>query len=127
MRRFILLLVVIGIATTAWYRLGLLPVDLDDSSERLVTINQGNSLSTIAEKLQNNGLIRSKNVFILRARIDGLSSQLQAGSFLLRKSQSLREILETLHRGIATESRVTIPEGLTIAEIDALKIGRAHV
>jgi UPF0755 protein len=48
---------------------------------------------------------------------DGKPIQLKAGEFEIRKHASLRQVLDTLSEGRAILYRITIPEGLTSAQI----------
>ncbi|MBI2117707.1 endolytic transglycosylase MltG [Candidatus Peregrinibacteria bacterium] len=53
-------------------------------------------------------------------RLHGVSRNVQAGSFLLSPRMKTPEVVEILRTGKAQEIAVTIPEGFTLKDIDAL-------
>lgn len=116
----ILVLVVILIISVWWCIRSIGPVDRSDAKSILVPIQSGDSVSRIAQKLYDVSLIRSPFAFKIVAKYSGKSGQLQAGTFALSKSLSVSEILDVLHTGKSQEANVTIPEGFTVADIDAL-------
>lgn len=116
----ILLLVVILLAVAWWGIRSIGPVDPADTTPILVPIQSGDSVAKIAEKLSSATLIHSPFAFKLVAKYSGKSGQLQAGTFALSQSLSVSEILDVLHTGKSQEAKVTIPEGFTVADIDAL-------
>ena len=75
-------------------------------------VPSGSSLTSIAHKLEDDGLIASADGFLLRARILGSSDPVKAGEFLLPAGSSPASILDTLQHGEAIRRFVTIPEGL---------------
>lgn len=95
-------------------------VNSANSTPVLVPIQSGDSVARIAEKLSKAELIHSPFVFKLMAKYSGKAGALQAGTFALNQSLSVSEILDILHSGKSQEAKVTIPEGFTVADIDAL-------
>jgi UPF0755 protein len=85
-----------------------------------VEVSAGESLRDIAVRLRRLGLIRSSLAFRLYLQSRGLDRDLQAGAFLLRPGMSFAEIAEMLVSPPESEVRVTIPEGYTLEQIDAL-------
>ena len=81
-------------------------------------IDKDSSVSTIGDKLQSAGFIKSALVFKLYIRFTGQTSKLQSGEFRLTPSSSLFETINTLFKG-PIELWVTIPEGLRSEEIAA--------
>lgn len=116
----IAVLFVAGAATFFWYSTALNPVDADDDSRTTLTIEQGTSLDGIATLLEEKGLIRSASAFQAYVRLQGLQGSLQAGSFIIKSSHSVADIVEILQSGKAEEMAITIPEGYTVTDIDAL-------
>lgn len=112
-------MVIIGIIFIFWTWYSLSPVNSGDTKEVVVPIPPGQSLTKIAADLESRGLIRSAFAFKAYAKIKGLAGSLQAGAFGLNPAQSVGEILDTLHDGKSREFKVTIPEGYTVADIDA--------
>ncbi|MEZ5125654.1 MAG: endolytic transglycosylase MltG [Thermoleophilia bacterium] len=85
--------------------------------EVTVVIASGDSLSTIAGKLQEAGVVEHAGAFVIRAQRDGYSSQLKPGKYVLRKGQPYDEIVAILIEGQAAPVvKVTIPEGSTLEQ-----------
>ena len=116
----ILTLVVILFVSVWWCIRSVGPVDRTDATPILVPIQSGDSVARIALKLSESELIHSQFFFKIVAKYSGKSGQLQAGTFALSKALSVSEILDVLHTGKSQEAKVTIPEGFTVADIDAL-------
>ncbi len=114
------LLAAILLAVAAWFWLMLRPVNSANATPIAVRINPGTSVSGIAAVLEEKGLIRSSFVFKTYARLTGAHTTLQAGSFALSQSQSAAQIIVALSSGQTSEISVTIPEGLTVKNIDEL-------
>lgn len=90
-----------------------------DTAERTFTVSAGEGVKTIAANLQEAGLIRNTFVFELYIWAEGLSSNLQAGEYLLHSAMDLPMIVRTLARGEALANEITIRlvEGWTSQEI----------
>lgn len=126
--RKITAIIVLGIISIAgWYQWSLRPADASDTVSRPVSIRSGLSVRDIGYVLHGRGLLRSPLAFSLYARFHGSQSALQAGDFLLQPSMSVPAIIGTLQRGYAEEISVTIPEGFTVADIDALLAKRGLI
>lgn len=74
----------------------------------------------VAALLKEKGLIRSVWKFRWMAARTGGATKLKAGSYVLQPSLSLQEVLSALTGGQQGERKVTIPEGFTVSDIDAL-------
>ena len=99
----------------AWFANSLLQPFKGDGGEAVrVTIPQGYTLSQIANRLEQNGVIDDAGFFQLRARLDGASSELRPGSYELRKDMSYVAALDALQAGVPPNVvQVAIPEGLS--------------
>jgi len=73
-------------------------------------VKKGESFSSVAFRLQDEGLIRSGAAFKLLGRMQDLEGKIQAGSFRLRPSQTLQEIIDFLTQG-TQDIWLTFPEG----------------
>lgn len=114
MRRFgwplIAALVLAGLAA-AWLAGGwFAPGGLDRDTE--FTVPEGDSLTAAADRLAQAGAIGSPRSFLLRAKLLGGSSGIQAGEFLLPKGASEASVLSILQDGRPLQRLVTIPEGM---------------
>lgn len=103
----VLALALAGLAL-AWSLLGSATITKDTS----FTIPAGASVSSVADKLEAEGLISSASGFVLQARIFGSDTPIQAGEFLLTPDMSQGEILAAFQSGDVIRRFVTIPEGM---------------
>lgn len=75
-------------------------------------IPAGSSLSAVANKLEDEGLISSAEGFLMRARLFGSSDPIQAGEFALTPGMDQGDILDAFQSGDVIRRFVTIPEGM---------------
>lgn len=75
-------------------------------------IPAGSSLTSVAGKLEEQGLISSADGFLMRARLFGASDPIQAGEFNLKPAMDQRAILAAFQSGDVIRRFVTIPEGM---------------
>jgi UPF0755 protein len=87
------------------------------TDEKIVVIPKGAGLAGIAKTLADAGVIRSELVFKLGARIAARGQALHAGEFKFPAAASAKGAMRVLIEGRAVLHRVTIAEGLTVAEI----------
>ena len=74
-------------------------------------VPSGSTLTAVAHKLEDEGLISSADGFLLRAKLIGGSDPIQAGEFMLPAGIGLGGILETFQHGDVIRRFITIPEG----------------
>lgn len=96
------------------------PVDAASKDRVSVTVEKGMGASDVARLLQEEGVIRSVWKFRWVAARTGSATKLKAGAYVLQPSMSLQEVLSALTGGQQGELKVTIPEGFTVSDIDAL-------
>jgi UPF0755 protein len=89
-----------------WFGSG--PLDKDTS----FVVPGGASLSSVADKLEEEGAIESASAFKLRARIFGGGSHIKAGEFMLPAGASPSAILSIIQSDAVIRRMVTIPEGM---------------
>ncbi|OGY28480.1 MAG: hypothetical protein A3F33_02820 [Candidatus Woykebacteria bacterium RIFCSPHIGHO2_12_FULL_43_10] len=88
-----------------------------NKAERSVfVISQGESLSSIAQRLEKNGFIRNSLVFKLYLRLHNQEKNIQSGDFKLIRSFSMEELVGELTHGVL-DKWVRIVEGLRKEEI----------
>lgn len=85
--------------------------------EASFTIERGEGLANVAARLEQMGVVSDPRILRLKARIDGVENQIKAGSYVLSARASVAEILQKLVDGDVVQFRLTIPEGLTTAQI----------
>lgn len=87
---------------------------------RTLVIPKGAGLKGIAEALAEAGVVRHARLFALGAKLTGRAASLRAGEYEFPARTSPREAAELLASGRTVVRRLTVPEGLTSAEVIAL-------
>jgi UPF0755 protein len=110
----------------AWFLISLFQPFKGDGGERVrVNVPRGSSLEQIAKLLEKEDVVSSSTFFQLRARLAGRSDGLKPGSYTLRKDMSFSAALDALEKGTSPNIvDITIPEGLSRAEIAKITKGR---
>jgi UPF0755 protein len=89
--------------------------------EAKLVIERGTSLSEIARRLGERGLVDHPSWFRFYANERGLSSKIRAGQYTLSSTLTPRQLLDKLVEGVPLEEiAVTIPEGKNFVEIARL-------
>ena len=120
-------LIVIGMVTVAWnkvYDNFLAP--MDTMSAELVTfeVENGSTVSGIAEQLVEAKLLRNESVFKYLVQFEGLTNSLSYGTYKLSPGMSVNEIIDELTSGSQTNERViTIIPGWTCEDIAEYLVG----
>jgi UPF0755 protein len=91
----------------------------------VAVIPKGEGVYEIASRLEREGVVSDRRLFMAQYLVERLYSnvleerpiQLKAGEYEIRKQASLRQVLETLNEGKAVLYKITIPEGLTSAQV----------
>ena len=125
------MILVIGIGATVWHKLYdefAAPVDANDDTEYTFEITSGQSLNSVANKLEGNELIRSKTVFKYYCDFAGMGQKIQVGTYQLKKNMTMEEIAEQLTAGDGNPRvrNITLIPGETIEEF-AAKLVRTGV
>ncbi|MDP8951838.1 MAG: endolytic transglycosylase MltG [Actinomycetota bacterium] len=82
-----------------------------------VVVEEGDTLASVAVKLEEAGVISSPTLFKLRARIQGEATQIQPGGYQFEPGEDGDEILRKLSSGDSVSSfALIIPEGLTLSQ-----------
>lgn len=116
------IVLIIGIIVFAGYsyiKSALEPVDPNSTTAIEVEIPIGSSLTTIANTLHENGIIKDARIFKYYTKFKN-ESDFQAGNYTMTKSMTLDEIIESLKTGKVYREPVftiTVPEGLTLEQI----------
>jgi len=121
------LLIVFGVVSGVYSAIDenfLSPVDPMDQTEIAFSVASGNSLTRVANNLEQQGLIKSRTFFKYYCDFAGLGQKIQAGDYLIQKSMNMFEIADLLTTGdgqpITTD--ITIIPGTTVEVIaQALK------
>lgn len=86
-------------------------------SEVTVVLARGDSVARIAERLAEAGVLADPDVFVLAARLTGRDRPLKAGEYRFPARDSMALVLARLRAGQTVVRRLTVPEGLTSAEV----------
>jgi UPF0755 protein len=82
-----------------------------------VTVVEGDTLSDVADKLQEAGVVQSATGFKLEARLEGAGTQIKPGEYEFGPDEGSGEILSKLTAGEPVPTfTVTVPEGLTLRQ-----------
>lgn len=104
----VLALVVIAMVSICiWYNTSVSPIKGDDN-KYTVEIPMGSGVATIAQKLENEGLIKSGLAFRIYVKLNNVSN-FQAGKYEMTKNMSVEEIIKLLQTGkVASEDVISI-------------------
>ncbi|MCT2400551.1 endolytic transglycosylase MltG [Novosphingobium mangrovi (ex Huang et al. 2023)] len=80
--------------------------------DRNFVVPNGASLTAVAQHLEDNGIVRSADGFVLRARIFGGGGGIKAGEFRIPAHASPSRVLAIISSDDVIRRYVTIPEGM---------------
>jgi len=113
---FLLLVIIAGLSVFAFIYSNNQPVSQDKSS-KVFTIKSGEGIKSVAQKLQENNLIKNKYVFLFYSYRLALNQKIQAGNFKISPNLTTQEVVVKLSKGGVTDYWVKILEGLRIEEL----------
>jgi UPF0755 protein len=93
----------------------------------LFTIERGESLNAIANRLQSEQLIRDPDLFKRYLQYNGLDASIEAGDFELKQTMNVQQIAKALQEGRIAELNVRIPQGRRLEEIAAVVASQVPV
>lgn len=108
--------------SSLWYKEATSAVNLKDETSQIFTIAKGENIRQVANRLENEGLIRDSLAFFILVKLERVEKNIQAGDFRISPSMNSQEIIEELQHG-TLDVWVTIPEGWRSEEI-ALKLAQ---
>ena len=98
-----------------WFLLSLRPPE-GGGSAAFFAVRRGETLASVARRLEERGLVRSARAFLLLARLKGLDREVKAGGYRLKPGWAW-EVLDALVRGRREAVWVTFPEGFTARQM----------
>jgi len=99
---------------------GLLTAPLDsNASQQLFTVQQGESVASIADRLQQSGLISDPDLFRDYLIYTGFDTSIQAGSYDLNPAMSIVDIANKMQDATSTQVTFVILPGWRMEEIAA--------
>ncbi|MGB4811107.1 MAG: endolytic transglycosylase MltG [Methylophilaceae bacterium] len=111
---FALIALVLFGAWLAYY--AMTPLNLAPSSQE-VNIAPKSSLTSIANQLEHQGVLKNPWAFIMLAKLLHKAPTLQAGNYTLNKNISPYQLLLSLNNGKTTQGSLTFIEGRTFAQM----------
>jgi UPF0755 protein len=114
-----LVVLVLAAAGTAWwvYSRVTTPFRGFAGEEVFVDLPAGSSVSTIAARLAEAGVVADSVTFRLAARVSGQERRLQAGEYRFAAAAAPLDVVDRIARGDVFVMPVTFREGLTIREM----------
>lgn len=97
---------------------------------KLITVRQGMTAGEIAALLHEEKLVHHPDIFLIEARIKGLGSKMQAGTYKIECGSSNGEIVSVLASGKIVQSVFAVPEGYNVVKtarkLEAEGLGNAE-
>lgn len=116
MKKFIVLLVFLLVCcAVVFHKISVRPGPSDHVTN--VVILKGASLQKMADSLAEANVIRHPWLFKVIARFQGLDKKLRAGEYQFLPQISMKAVLEKIAQGDVFYRRITLPEGMTVAQI----------
>lgn len=105
----------------AWYAFNLYSQCADPAGETVVfTVEKGEHLPSIAQRLEEQRLIKSALFLRILAKLDKTENSFKSGQYSLSAAMTPRQIQNLLVAGTGINIKVTIPEGITLNRIAAI-------
>lgn len=92
------------------------PLNIPSASQDF-SIKANSGLSSIANQLVEQGVIKNKLLFIVLARLMGKEASLQAGEYTFNANVTPYELLLSLSSGKTTQAKITFIEGKTFKDM----------
>ncbi|WP_411817874.1 endolytic transglycosylase MltG [Hyphococcus sp. DH-69] len=87
------------------------------TEDTIVLLESGSAVSTIAQKLGDDGVIKHPKLFVAAVRLRGVQSALKAGEYRIPAGASVMDVIDLLIEGKSILHFFTAAEGLTTAQI----------
>lgn len=119
LRRWMIILIAVMVFLTAvfavlfkWYEMQLKPVS-SDSNKVSVTVEDGSSVSVVANTLASKNLIRNRLAFEVYVRLNNKNS-IKAGTCMIAPSESVADIVNRMNNGCHDFKTITFYPGGTL-------------
>lgn len=110
------ILAVLGIIAGVWYNSQLAPLSQDAQKLVPITIASGSTSKDIGALLEKEEVIRSSTAFELYTRLSGTKDKLQAGTYRLKPSEPVADIVKHLVSGNVDQFSITFYPGGTLKQ-----------
>jgi UPF0755 protein len=98
------------------------PLKVGSTEKVTFEVRHGEGVSSIAGGLERAGIIRDRLTFRVLCALAGWDGKLKSGRYEMGPGYSTWGVLRKIGRGQVITVAVTIPEGFTLAEIEALVV-----
>lgn len=121
--KYLLIIIIIG-AAFFWYRHSQYqyfienPVDPTDNQNITFIIKKGESLTQVAQNLEDKDLILNADALKTYAKQTQTDRNIIAGRFAIQRSMTIPRVVETITNARNSETVITVLEGHTVADID---------
>ncbi len=95
--------------------------------ERVVAIERGMGVRAIAARLEEEGVVENRWLFLAGLHLPGVDRNLRFGEYLFPAGASMAEVAAMMAEGRTLAYRITIPEGLTSREVVELLESRPEL
>ncbi|XOB40970.1 MAG: endolytic transglycosylase MltG [Candidatus Nealsonbacteria bacterium] len=94
-----------------------MPKDLSDKQDKLFLVEKGENLFQIANKLEDEGIIKSRLFFDFYVLLKMSQTKLQAGEYFFNNSMNIVKVADKIIKGDTAKITITIPEGWNLRDI----------
>lgn len=109
---------VVAISSMLWFTMQLTAIMPSTSiNGTVVEVSSGSSLEQIAQQLHEKKLIQNTWVFVLYAKLGPAHGKLIPGPYLIKPTNSTKQIVDNMASGRIAVNKITFPEGITIEEM----------
>ncbi|MCJ8322681.1 MAG: endolytic transglycosylase MltG [Rhizobiales bacterium] len=116
----VLVLIVAGVWLAT---IQLFEVKNDQPAESLFLVRSGDNLTKISQRLEQQKLISSQDLYKFLVSWEGNDTRLKAGEYIIPPNATMRDIMNIFVGGQSIQHKITFAEGLTTQQIlDKLKI-----
>ncbi|MFC1626575.1 endolytic transglycosylase MltG [Patescibacteria group bacterium] len=119
---FMIVLIIGIVGSWIWWNEGISPVNSQNSVPVRFIIKNGETIRSIATRLEEQDLIRSSTAFFILVKVKKIDSKIQAGEFRLNQTMDANIIADELTHGIV-DKWITTLEGWRVEEI-AMKLSK---
>ncbi len=93
------------------------------TEQHVFTVEPGETLTRVALRLEQDGIVQDDRLVRLKARLDGTELAIKTGEFILEPRASVTDVMDVLIEGKSVLHKITLPEGRTTSQL--LKIVEA--
>jgi UPF0755 protein len=87
------------------------------TEETVIEVAPGESLASVAARLEADGVIKDARLMRMKSRLDGSELEIKTGEYIIDKGASVQQVLSILIEGRSLLHKITLPEGRTTAQL----------